>query len=98
MRSRLMAAWCGLAATASLACAPTTSTGSLPVEVLVVLDSATRTLTLIPVDSTRVITTLPIDIPAAAPTALAVRGSLAIVGLAEPDPIAAVVYDLRPGR
>jgi hypothetical protein len=94
MRSRLMAVWCGLAALASLACAPTASTGSLPVEVLVVLDSTTRTLTLIPVDSTRVITTLPIDIPDAAPTSLAVRGSLAIVGLAGPDPLAALVFDL----
>ncbi len=63
------------------ACAPTTGTGSLPVEVLVVLDQAERSLIVTPVDSAaslRIISISPVPVLA---TSLAVRGSLAAVGL-----------------
>jgi hypothetical protein len=63
------------------ACAPTTSTGSLPVEVLVVLDQAERSLIVTPVDSSaslRIISISPVPVLA---TSLAVRGNLAAVGL-----------------
>ncbi len=63
------------------ACAPTTSTGSLPVEVLVVLDQVERSLIVTPVDSSaslRIISISPVPVLA---TSLAVRGSLAAVGL-----------------
>lgn len=64
------------------ACAPTTGTGSLPVEVLVVLDQAERSLIVTPVDSAaslRIISISPVPVLA---TTLAVRGSLAAIGLA----------------
>lgn len=64
------------------ACAPTTGTGSLPVEVLVVLDQAERSLIVTPVDSSsslRIISISPVPVLA---TSLAVRGSLAAIGLA----------------
>ena len=72
-----------LLAAASLAlgaCAPTTSTGSLPLEVLVVLDSLDHTLRMIPVDSPTVVRE--IDLGGAlgfTPSFLAARGRKAVV-------------------
>jgi len=63
------------------ACAPTTGPVSLPTEVLVVLDREERSLRLVAADSTDAVVTIPLGIGPGAPTTLAVRGSIAAVGL-----------------
>lgn len=74
------------------ACAPTTGVGSLPVEVLVVLDRAERTLIVTPVDSTASLRVISISPTPLDPTTLAVRGNLAVVGLASSG--AVILVDL----
>ncbi len=78
------------------ACAPTRSTGTLPVEVLVVIDSAESALVMIPVDSThlsRAISTA--DLPFV-PTQLATNGPFALVAGGQPSSGAAL-FDLESG-
>ncbi|MEP6589823.1 MAG: hypothetical protein ABJC19_01455 [Gemmatimonadota bacterium] len=74
---------CLLLLSALGACAPTTGPSALPVEVLVVLDREERSLRLIATDSTNVVRTIDLapTIGAAKPTIMAVRGTLAIIGL-----------------
>lgn len=77
MRSRVLAA--ALFAVVG-ACAPTTSIGSLPVEVLVVVDSTTATLHLIPVDSTSIDRELVLGAALGfTPSMVAARGKYAVV-------------------
>lgn len=61
------------------ACAPTTSTGTLPVEVLVVLDSAAPNLLVVSVDSTDARATIDLATLPFVPSLLATRGGLAAV-------------------
>jgi hypothetical protein len=62
------------------ACAPTTSTGSLPLEVLVVLDSVDHTLRMVPVDSPTVVREIPLGGALGfTPAFLAARGTKAVV-------------------
>lgn len=87
-----------LLAAASLAlgaCAPTTSTGSLPLEVLVVLDSLDHTLRMIPVDSPTVVRE--IDLGGAlgfTPSFLAARGRKAVVAGNGDSTARVVIVDL----
>lgn len=77
-----LAAWTTWGVLLVGACAPTTGIGSLPVEVLVVLDQAERNLIVTPVDSTTSLRVISISPTPVLPTSLAVRGNLAAVGLA----------------
>ncbi len=61
------------------ACAPTNSTGALPVEVLVVLDSADASLALVPVDSAKVARTIPLGTLGFVPRFVAASGATAVV-------------------
>lgn len=74
---------CLLLLSALGACAPTTGPAALPVEVLVVLDREERSLRLIATDSTNVSRTIDLSgsLGALKPTVLAVRGTIAILGL-----------------
>lgn len=74
---------CLLLLSALGACAPTTGPTALPVEVLVVLDREERSLRLIATDSTNVSRTIDLSgsLGALKPTVLAVRGTIAIIGL-----------------
>jgi hypothetical protein len=87
--------WISLALCGS-ACAPTNSTGALPVEVLVVLDSVGAELVLISVDSTEARRGISLAGLAFTPTAVAARGHRAIVAGALPVAGAALV-DLSQG-
>lgn len=70
-----------LTALAGGACASTTGPVSLPLEVLVVLDRDSRTLTVVPLDSVEATGTISLPMAAAiVPTTLAVRGAVAAVG------------------
>lgn len=60
-------------------CAPTNSTGTLPVEVLVVLDSTAGALALIPVDSSRVAATIELGDVGFVPRFVAARNRTAVV-------------------
>jgi hypothetical protein len=77
-------------------CAPTRSTGTLPVEVLVVLDSTESALVLIPVDSTHVNRKVSIARLPFVPTRLATNGPLALIAGSQPSTGAALV-DLATG-
>jgi DNA-binding beta-propeller fold protein YncE len=66
------------------ACAPTNSTGTLPVEVLVVLDSAEQSLALIPVDSSRVARTIDLGPLGFVPRFVAARNQFAVVAGTNP--------------
>ncbi len=66
------------------ACAPTNSTGALPLEVLVVLDSVGQSLSLIPVDSTRVAQTIPLGPLGFVPRFVAARNNMAVVAGSDP--------------
>jgi DNA-binding beta-propeller fold protein YncE len=79
------------------ACAPTNSTGTLPVEVLVVLDSTAAELVLIPVDSIQVRRSIPLDGLSFVPTVLDARGDVAVVAGRLPAAGAAVI-DLSTGQ
>ncbi|MES2123901.1 MAG: hypothetical protein V4503_04345, partial [Gemmatimonadota bacterium] len=83
---RLNPAWLLLLSTLG-ACAPTTGPTALPVEVLVVLDREERSLRLIATDSTNVVRTIDLapTIGSAKPTVMAVRGTLAVIGLGTAD-------------
>lgn len=78
------------------ACAPTNSIGTLPVEVLVALDSTTNALVLIPVDSTHVRRSIPLAGLGFVPTRIAAIGDRAVVAGALPEAGAALV-DLSHG-
>ncbi len=75
------------------ACAPTNSTGSLPVETLVLLDStsAGTDLILVPLDSTDHQVRIPLDGLGFTPSVLASRGSVALVAGSQPQAGAAIV-------
>jgi hypothetical protein len=84
-----------LATLAIAGCAPTTSTGTLPVEVLVVLDQASASLVLIAVDSTEARRSISLaGIPDFTPQLLAARGNIAVVIGVQPK---AVIVDLTAG-
>jgi hypothetical protein len=76
-----MRRWIGLLAAGALAgaCAPTNSTGVLPIEVLVVLDSIDQRLDLIPVDSGTVARTIGLAPLGFVPQFVAARGGTAVV-------------------
>lgn len=78
------------------ACAPTNSTGTLPVEVLVVLDSTDNTLALVPVDSGRVEGVVSLGELDFVPRFVAARGELAVVVGTNPITLAggAAIVDL----
>lgn len=78
------------------ACAPTNSTETLPIEVLVVLDAATTSLVLIPVDSVHVRRSVSLPGLEFVPTVLAARGDRAVIAGAQPAAGAALV-DLSQG-
>jgi hypothetical protein len=78
------------------ACAPTTGTETLPVEVLVVLDSIDASLRVVSVDSTEYRVTIPLDGLGFVPTELAARGALAVIAGREPLAGAALL-DLATG-
>lgn len=78
------------------ACAPTNSTGAIPIEVLVVLDSTAGSLLLIPVDSSRVQRTISLDGLDFIPTVLDARRDIAVVAGRLPAAGAAVI-DLSTG-
>ena len=76
-------------------CAPTTSTGTLPIEVLVVLDGASESLLLIPVDSTNQQYSVSLaGIPDFSPRQVVARGGTALVS---GDENTIVVVDLESG-
>jgi hypothetical protein len=76
-------------------CASTRSTGTLPVDVLVILDQANDELVLIPVDSTEARRTISLaDIPEFTPRLVAANGTIAVVTGAEPK---ALIVDLTTG-
>lgn len=79
------------------ACAPTNSTGTLPVEVLVVLDSTAGELVLFPVDSTHVRRSIPLAGLGFVPTRLDARGDMAVVAGRLPAAGVAVI-DLSTGQ
>lgn len=80
------------------ACAPTTSTGSLPVEVLVVVDSTDNTLRLIPVDSSSVVRQIPLgNALGFHPSLVAARGKFAIVAGNDSLTARAVIVNLEVG-
>lgn len=80
------------------ACAPTTSTGSLPVEVLVVVDSTDFTLRLIPVDSSRVVREIQLGAALGFhPSLIAARGKYAIVAGNDAQAARAVIVNLEAG-
>lgn len=66
------------------ACAPTNSTGALPLEVLVALDSLEPSIALIPVDSGEVARTIPLGPLAFVPRFVAARNNLALVAGTDP--------------
>lgn len=66
-------------------CAPTNSTGTLPIEVLVVLDSTERSLALVPVDSARVEGHVPLGDLDFVPRFVAARGRTAVVAGTNPE-------------
>ncbi len=78
------------------ACASTNSTGSLPIEVLVVLDQVDRNLVLVPVDSPSVVRFVPVADGGNIPTSLAVRGQFALVGMGQAGVV--LVVDLVAGQ
>lgn len=79
------------------ACASTTSTGSLPVEALVVLDQVDRNLVLVPVDSPSVVRFISVaDEANNVPSTLAVRGQYALVGMQQSGVV--LVVDLAAGQ
>lgn len=75
------------------ACAPTNSTGSLPAEALVALDSTATgaALVLVPLDSTSQHVRIPLDGLPFVPRVLGSRGTLAIVAGSQPITGAAIV-------
>lgn len=73
------------------ACAPTRSTGTLPVEVLVVLDSTESDLVMIPVDSTHITRRVSVAGLQFVPTRLATNGPLALIAGSQPTTGAALV-------
>lgn len=76
-------------------CAPTTSTGSLPLEVLVVLDSVDNTIRMFPVDSPSVMRE--IDLGTAlgfSPRLIAARGGIAVIAGNQGDQARAALVDL----
>lgn len=80
------------------ACAPTTSTGTLPVEVLVVLDSLDNVLRMIPVDSPSVVREIPLGGALGfAPSQLAARGTHAVVAGNDGNHARAAIIDLDAG-
>ena len=80
------------------ACAPTTSTGTLPVEVLVVLDSIDHTVRMIPVDSPTVVREIPLgDALGFVPSQLAARGHRAIIAGNDGSHARAAILDLEAG-
>lgn len=80
------------------ACAPTTSTGSLPVEVLVVVDGNDHVVRLIPVDSTAVVREIELGTALGfSPSLVAARGRYAIVAGNDSLTARAVVVDLEAG-
>jgi len=80
------------------ACAPTTSTGSLPVEVLVVVDSTDFTLRLIPVDSSSVVREIQLgNALGFHPSVVAARGKYAIVAGNDSLTARAVIVNLEVG-
>ena len=79
------------------ACAPTNSTDTLPIEVLVVLDSITGSLVMIPVDSAHIRRNIPLATLGFVPTVMDARGSLAVVAGRLPQAGAAVI-DLATGQ
>ncbi|HRP07941.1 MAG TPA: hypothetical protein PLL69_05580 [Gemmatimonadales bacterium] len=78
------------------ACAPTRSTGTLPAEVIVVLDSIENELTLVSVDSTWARRSIPLDGLGFVPTRLAAQGGIAVVAGRQPESGAAAI-DLVSG-
>ncbi len=78
------------------ACAPTNSTDTLPVEVLVVLDSTAGELVMIPVDSAHVRRTISLSTLGFVPTVLDARGDVAVVAGRLPNAGAAII-DLSTG-
>ena len=70
------------------ACAPTNSTGTLPVEVLVVLDSTSSNLALVPVDSGQVEGVVPLGTLDFVPRFVAARGKVAVVAGTNPQTLA----------
>lgn len=84
--------WCAAALVAgALACAPTTGTDTLPVEVLVVLDSVEASLVIVSVDSTQHRRDVSLQGLGFVPTQLAARGNLAVVAGRLPQPGAALI-------
>lgn len=80
------------------ACAPTTSTGTLPVEVLVVLDSVDNVLRMIPVDSPTVVREIPLgNALGFSPSQLAARGTQAIIAGNDGETSRAAIIDLDGG-
>lgn len=79
-----------------VACAPTRSTGTLPAEVLVVLDSIENQLTLVSVDSTWARRAIALDGLGFVPIRLAAQGGVAVVAGRQPEPGAAAI-DLVTG-
>jgi hypothetical protein len=77
-------------------CAPTTSTGSLPVEVLVILDSGDNSLHVVSVDTTDARRTISLEGLSFVATDLATRGSYAVVAGRAPTAGAALI-DLALG-
>jgi hypothetical protein len=80
----------------AVACAPTNSTETLPIEVLVVLDSTAGELVMIPVDSLQVRRSIPLAGLGFTPTVLAALGDRAVVAGALPAAGAALI-DLSQG-
>lgn len=81
--------------TAAWSCAETSAPLPPPEEVVVVLNTAAATLSLVPVEAPSQVSTIPLGASDVAPVSVATRGATAVVPLQGPDAIA--VVDLREG-
>jgi hypothetical protein len=88
----LALAWAAVGATA---CAETSAPLPPPEEVIVVLNTAAATLSLVPVAAPTQVSTIPLGASDAQPVSVATRGATAVVPLRKNDAIA--VVDLREG-
>jgi hypothetical protein len=85
-----------LAAAGSLACAETAAPPPAPEEIVVVLNTASATLSLVPVAAPTQVSTIPLGAPDVEPVSVTTRGGTAVVPLRGRDAIA--VVDLRGGQ
>jgi hypothetical protein len=85
-----------LATVASLACAETAAPPAAPEEVVVVLNTASATLSLVPVAAPNQVSTVPLGASDVQPVSVTARGPTAVVPLRGRDAIA--VVDLRAGE